>query len=126
MRSARVKLDQPQNFGAPMPGFKYLPPGEKKMFMVVTLGIASMGLGVAADALPELGFLLYPLAGICAAGFVAAFVGPTEKLFPLTTLPRRASPVIWSWCVYILQALLFFGGIAAIFYLVVRGVRMLQ
>ena len=108
-----------------MPNLKYLPPEEKKMFVVIVLGVGAMGLGMAANAVPALGTFLSPLAVICAVGFVAAFVGPAEKLFPLRTLARRASPALAGWIAYIFKALLFFGGMAAALYLLSRLVRSL-
>ena len=109
-----------------MPSFKSLPPEEKKTYLVVTLGVASMGFGMVADAFPSLSAFLFPLAVVCAVGFAAAFAGPSEKLFPLRTLLLRASPTLWAWMVYILKALLFFGGISAVLYFVFRAVRMLM
>jgi len=102
---------------------KYLPPEEKKMYMVVLLGVGAMGSGLVGDAFPVLGVFLFPVAVICGVGFIAAFIGPAEKLFPLRTLPRRASPTLWGWFIYILKVLLFFGTISAVIYLLSRGLQ---
>jgi hypothetical protein len=102
-----------------------LPPEDKKMYMVVVFGAGAMGLGVAADALPALSAFLVPIAVFCGVAFVVTFVGPAEKLFPLRSLPRRLSPILGDWFVYLLKILLFFGGVSAVLYLVSRLIRSL-
>jgi hypothetical protein len=108
-----------------MPGFKYLPPEEKRMYMVVAFGAAGLILGLTADAVPVLGPILFPLTAFCAAGFVAAFMSPAEKLFPLRSLPKRASPVLREWINYAFKGLLFFAAISLVLYLLLRGIRTL-
>ena len=93
------------------------------MYVVVLLGIGAMGSGLMADAFPVLGAFLFPVAVVCGVGFVAAFIGPAEKLFPLRTLPRRVSPELWGWIVYILKVLLFFGTISAVLYILSRSLQ---
>jgi len=58
-----------------MPNFKSRPPEEKKMYLVVTVGVASMGFGIVADAFPSLSALLFPLAAVCAAVLYFVFRG---------------------------------------------------
>jgi len=91
--------------------------------MIVTLGAASLGLGLIGDAMPATASIIFPVAAFCAVGFVLALMGPTEKLFPLKTFPRRTAPVLWSWVLYISKAILFFGSISALLYFVFRAFR---
>lgn len=106
-----------------MPSLKYLPPEDKRMYLIAILGAGSLAFGTAAEAIPAMGMFLYPAAVICAVGFVAAFMWPAERLFPLRTLPRRASPVLSAWFLYLIKVLMFFGGLAAALYLLSRVIR---
>jgi hypothetical protein len=93
------------------------------MYLVASFGAASLALGAAGDAIPVLAAVLLPIAGLCAVLFVLALIGPAERLFPLSGLPRRAAPVLWDWVLYFVKGLLFFGGISAFLYFVLRLLR---
>lgn len=100
-----------------------LDPQEKKMYLVVIFGAGMLVLPIAGDALPGMGGLLFPLATISAVGFVASWMTPVERLFPLRSLPRRASPLVWDWTVYVFKAVLFFGGISLSLYAILQIFR---